>query len=72
VEGRTGFLVGERDVEALAVRLRSLLGQPALRATLGHAGRLLVEERFDRDRQIQILEEHYDDVLGERRLTKAA
>jgi glycosyltransferase involved in cell wall biosynthesis len=72
VDGQTGFLVAERDVEALASRLRLLLENPALRATLGQAGRLLVEERFDRDRQIHVLEDHYDDVLGEQRLTKAA
>lgn len=38
VEGKTGFLVGRGDEEALRARLRTLLLSPELRARLGKRG----------------------------------
>ena len=50
VEGETGFLVDPGDVAALADRLEALLGDPALAASMGRAGRSRFEERFTLDR----------------------
>jgi glycosyltransferase involved in cell wall biosynthesis len=45
-EGRTGFVVPPRDVDALADRLRKVIKDPALRASMGARARELYEERF--------------------------
>ena len=49
VEGETGFLVGPRDVPALADRLTRLMGNAALRAQMGAAGRERALARFGLD-----------------------
>jgi glycosyltransferase involved in cell wall biosynthesis len=43
---QTGFLVRPGDTVGLAARLRELLENPALRGTIGRAGRSFVEKRF--------------------------
>ena len=45
-EGRNGFLVPPDDPEALATRMLTLLKDPALRATMGHASSTLAR-RYD-------------------------
>jgi len=64
LEGKTGFLVPERDEDALARRMAELLEDPVRRHRMGAAGRALVEERFDIDRQTAVLENFYDSLLG--------
>jgi colanic acid/amylovoran biosynthesis glycosyltransferase len=63
VEGETGFLVPERDHEALAARLTTLLADRALRDRMGAAARAFACRRFDVARQIERLEEIYDGLL---------
>jgi glycosyltransferase involved in cell wall biosynthesis len=64
VDGKTGFLVPERDEEALARRMVELLKDPFRRHSMGAAGRALVEDRFDINRQTAALENFYDSVLA--------
>jgi glycosyltransferase involved in cell wall biosynthesis len=64
VDGQSGFLVPERDADALAERIGVLLDDPLLRHRMGAAGRLLVERRFDARQQTQVLEGIYDAVLA--------
>jgi len=64
VDGKTGFLVSERDDEALARRMSELLEDPGRRHAMGAAGRALVEDRFDIERQTAALENFYDSVLA--------
>ncbi len=64
VDGKTGFLVPERDDEALGRRMAELLADPVRRHGMGAAGRALVEERFDIDRQTAVLESFYDSLLA--------
>ena len=64
LEGKTGFLVPERDEDALARRMAELLEDPVRRHRMGAAGRALVEDRFDIDRQTAVLESFYDSLLG--------
>lgn len=48
--GRTGFLVAQHDVGALAERLSDLLDDPARAQEMGAAGRLLCEQKFSTER----------------------
>jgi len=64
VDGKTGFLVPERDEEALGRRMAELLADPVRRHGMGAAGRALIEERFDIDRQTAVLESFYDSLLA--------
>jgi colanic acid/amylovoran biosynthesis glycosyltransferase len=64
LEGRTGFLVPERDEAALAERMGELLEDAAKRRQMGTEGRALVERRFDIHRQTEALENLYDTLLG--------
>lgn len=63
-DGRTGFVVPERDAGALADRLLTLLGSADLRHRMGGAARALAEQRFDSARQTGLLEDHYDALAG--------
>ncbi len=65
-DGENGFLVPEGAPEPLAERLAALLGDPALRARMGAAGRRIAEERFDAERQMALLEARYDDLTRTR------
>ena len=50
VDGETGLLVPPSDASALAVALRQLLDDAALRTRYGQRGRARVEQAFTRDR----------------------
>lgn len=66
LDGETGFIVPERDAEALAARLAAIVGDPGLRARMGEAARRLAERRFDFTRQMRRLEALYDQVRAGR------
>jgi colanic acid/amylovoran biosynthesis glycosyltransferase len=61
-DGVSGFLVAERDVDALAERLGRVLGDAALRAALAAAARRKMEREFDQRLVIRSLEQCYDDA----------
>ena len=50
--GYNGLLVPPREPRAIADALQQLLGDPALRARMGRAGRTRAEERFDERRVV--------------------
>jgi len=52
VDGETGFLVEERDVEGMARRMTRLILEPELAAELGRAGRRRMQESFSIDSRI--------------------
>lgn len=62
-DGRTGFLVPERDAGALTDRLEELLATPALWKTMGRAGRRHIEEEFDLRKLNRRLESLYRHLL---------
>ncbi len=66
IDGQTGFLVPERDADALAARMGALLDAPATRQRLGSQARAFVEQKFDMRRQTGTLEDLYDAVLSGR------
>ncbi len=62
IDGRTGYLIPERDHDALACCIGEMLDDPAMRRGMGAEARALVERRFDIGRQTAILESLYDRV----------
>lgn len=66
IEGETGFLVPERDVESLAMAMGTLLANPPLRQRMGAAARRRAEQFFDSRRQTARLETIYDTLLAGR------
>jgi|SRR5215469_12918736 len=65
IDGHTGYLVPERDPDALARRIGELLADPARRHRMGAEGRTLVERRFDIDLQTAKLESLYDSLVSD-------
>lgn len=61
-DGKTGFLVPERNVEGLSHRLARLLENPDLRREFGRAARRKMEQDFELYTQVQKLEGYYDQV----------
>ncbi len=61
--GKTGFWVPERDVEALAEKLSLLLENDTLRQDMGKAARRMVLEKFDIVKQTEKLENLYKGLL---------
>jgi colanic acid/amylovoran biosynthesis glycosyltransferase len=72
-DGQSGYLVPERDADALAARLRDLLANPARWAEFGRAGRAIIVENHDQRRHCDRLEQlclrvlHHPAGAGERR-----
>jgi colanic acid/amylovoran biosynthesis glycosyltransferase len=52
LDGETGFLVEERDVEGMARQMARLVMEPALAEELGRAGRKRMQESFSIDSRI--------------------
>ena len=63
-DGISGFLVPERDVDALADKLDYLISHPEDWAKMGRAGRAFVEENYDINKLNDRLEEIYQQLLS--------
>jgi len=63
VDGETGFLVPEKDIEALAERMLYLANHPELWNKFGFAGRKYMEREFSPQALISNLEGVYDKIL---------
>jgi len=57
VDGVTGYIVPQRDVSAMAERMKQLAGNIERRKEMGRAGRLRMVDHFDTKLQVQKLEE---------------
>lgn len=64
-DGLTGFLVPERDSDALASKLLLLFSDRALWHRFSETGRARVKELFDIRKQTAVLEDIYESVLAE-------
>jgi glycosyltransferase involved in cell wall biosynthesis len=62
--GRTGLLVNERDHEALAAAIASLLGNASLWEQFRHNARAHIEHAFDLAKQTAELETIYQDLMA--------
>lgn len=63
-DGRTGYLVAERDAVALADRIGRLLDDPAQTRAMGEAGRALALEKFNVQTLSRTLQSHLLRVAG--------
>jgi colanic acid/amylovoran biosynthesis glycosyltransferase len=63
IDGVSGFLVPEKDVNALAERLEHLITHPELWESMGRAGRVHIEKEFNSITQAAKLEAFYDSLL---------
>lgn len=62
--GKSGFLVPERDVDALAGKLEYLILHPEVWPEMGRAGRKYVEEHYDSKKLNMKLVKIYEDILS--------
>jgi colanic acid/amylovoran biosynthesis glycosyltransferase len=65
-DGRTGYLLAERDARGMGERLARVLSDGSLRAALALAGRAKMEREFDNRQLVAELEAIYDEVSEER------
>jgi colanic acid/amylovoran biosynthesis glycosyltransferase len=63
IGGESGYLVQERDVDALTAKLEFLVLNPEIWGQMGKKGREHIEKNYDVITQVQKLEEIYDKVL---------
>jgi glycosyltransferase involved in cell wall biosynthesis len=64
VDGETGIFIRPRAAGELAAALERFLTNAPLRVAMGRAGRLRAEALFDREKQIDRLEELYRSLCG--------
>jgi colanic acid/amylovoran biosynthesis glycosyltransferase len=64
LDGESGFLVPERDVNALADRLLYLIEHPEVWPQMGRAGRRFVEEKYDLNKLNAQLVRTYEELLS--------
>lgn len=62
LDGVSGFLVPERDTEAMAEKMLTLARDTELRASMGAAGRRHAIDNFDLDKQNAKIENLYDEI----------
>lgn len=63
-DGKSGFLVPERDADAIAQKLNYLIEHPEIWAEMGKAGRSRVEEKYDMNKLNDELVEIYQKVAN--------
>ncbi|GAA3930700.1 hypothetical protein GCM10022383_06650 [Microbacterium soli] len=64
IEGETGLLADEGDVEALSEHIVALVSDPERRERMGRSARARVEEKFNIVAQTAVLEELYDRAIA--------
>ncbi len=64
VENETGFLVAERDINALSEKISILIGDEQLRNEMGKKGRNLVLEKFDNQKLVKELSTFYQNLIS--------
>ena len=64
-DGISGYLVPERDAEALADRLNTLLAHPEQWSAMGQAGRFFVERHYNLEHLNDLLVQRYRALLAE-------
>ena len=69
LDGKSGFLVPERDVDTLADRLADVVSRPEAWPEMGRQGRAFIETEYDLDKRNDALVELYSQVQ-ERHLSR--
>ena len=57
IDGETGYLVHEGDIETMAEKMRKLMADSDLRKKMGKAARIRIEKHFNLDQYIERLEQ---------------
>ncbi|MCK4820898.1 glycosyltransferase, partial [bacterium] len=68
IDGKTGFLVPEKDTYALAERLKELIKNPALRANMGKEGREYIKVNYNHKKEMKQLEHLLKDLIKDKPL----
>ena len=63
IDGKSGFLVKEKDIDDLAKKLEFLILNPEEWKTMGSYGRRHIEVKYDIKKQVNKLEGIYDKLL---------
>jgi colanic acid/amylovoran biosynthesis glycosyltransferase len=63
IDGRSGLLVPERDIDGLTDRLEYLVTHPETWEQMGRAGRAHIEQEYDCKKQARKLEDIYSGLL---------
>lgn len=71
-DGVSGFLVPERDVDALAEKLGYLIQHPEVWQRMGQAGRAYVEQHYDKNKLNDELVRIYEQLLVDQYTSKPA
>jgi colanic acid/amylovoran biosynthesis glycosyltransferase len=58
-DGISGYLVPERDIDQMAIKMKKLIDHPTIREEMGKEGRAFVIEKFDNNQLGKKLEEIY-------------
>lgn len=66
LDGKSGFLVPEKDVDALAERLQYLIDRPEIWAEMGKVGRDYVEQHYDINKLSDRLVKLYQKLLKQK------
>ncbi|MBA7666843.1 D-inositol-3-phosphate glycosyltransferase [subsurface metagenome] len=64
LDGKSGFIVPEKNVNALAERIEYLINNPDVWTKMGLAGRNFIEDRYDITKLNKKLEKIYEDLLN--------
>lgn len=64
LEGITGLLVPERDIESLSDSIRTLLNDSELRQSMGKKGRELIVSKFNNVELVGKLAEYYERIMN--------
>jgi len=63
INGKTGLLVEEHDVDGMAENMIKLLGNPEMAKKMGAKGKINIKENFNMDRHIKLLDELIDKAV---------
>ncbi|MEP0375373.1 MAG: glycosyltransferase, partial [Balneola sp.] len=63
--GKTGFLIPERNIPELVQKMKLFIQQPELIKKFGKASRLKMEKEYDLFNQVKKLEELYEEAIRE-------
>jgi colanic acid/amylovoran biosynthesis glycosyltransferase len=66
LDGRTGYVIGKRDLAGLTDRLRRFARDPELRERFGKAGREFVRENFGVEKMVDEIYALYQRLLAGR------
>ena len=62
--GKSGFLVPERDIDALSKKLNYLIENPQIWENMGKEGRKHVIEKYDKEKILKNIIKKFEELIG--------